>query len=147
MTTKTPEGPGMVENAFPFKTDNPSGVPGTTEIAENVVAAIVGNAAEQVAGVASIGAGNILRTVASVIESTADTKAAGVEAEVGQREAIFDIELVVQYGQSIPEVVKNVREVAALELRDQVGLVAKEVNVSVVEIKFDDKESGTTRVQ
>ena len=36
------------------------------------------------------------------------------------------------YGHRIPSVVQEVREVVAQELFDQIGLVAKEINIGVV---------------
>ena len=145
MTTKTP---GKKREAFPFETENPSGVPGTTEIADDVVAAIAGHTASQVEGVVRLGTGGILRTVAGAVASDAAAKGAGVDVEAGLKEAIFDIELTVQYGHSIPNIVKSVRENVALELRDQVGLVAKEINVKVAAIEFSEEAPTTaTRVE
>ena len=71
--------------------------------------------------------------------STESSKARGVEVEAGRREAIFDIELTVEYGHSIPEIVKAVRESVATQLMMQVGLMAKEVNVKVSAIVFPDR--------
>ena len=42
-------------NAFPFETQNPSGVPGITEIEGDVIAAIVGHVAGRVDGVERLG--------------------------------------------------------------------------------------------
>jgi hypothetical protein len=41
-------------NAFPFETENPSGVPGITEIEGQVIAAIAGHVAERIEGVVNI---------------------------------------------------------------------------------------------
>ena len=40
---------------FPSDTENPSGVPGTTDIYNEVIAAIAGHVAEEVEGVVRIG--------------------------------------------------------------------------------------------
>jgi hypothetical protein len=42
------------EDAFPFATENPSGVPGITEIEGRVIAAIAGHVAEGIEGVVNI---------------------------------------------------------------------------------------------
>ena len=125
--------------AFPFETENPSGVPGTIEIYNEVVAAIAGHVIEEVEGVVRIGTGGILRTLSDMVQAPAGQKGAGVEVEAGQREAIFDIDIVVEYGHSIPTIVKQVRESLAIELKEQVGLVAKEINVSIIDIEFPDR--------
>ena len=128
-----------LNDVFPFETENPSGVPGETEIAEDVVAAIVGHAVEQVEGVVRLGTRGVLRTITGIGRSTEDSKSAGVEVEAGKREAIFDIDITVEYGYSIPEVVSNVRDAAATALRTQVGLFAKEININVAALEFPDR--------
>jgi uncharacterized alkaline shock family protein YloU len=142
--TKKKESPVMAEKkpvveAFPYETENPSGVPGATEISDGVIAAIVGHAAEQVKGVMKLGTGGLLRAVIDTARSTGAAMAAGVEVEAGRREAIFDIDLTIEYGHSIPDIVKDVRESVATELKEQVGLVAKEINVRVAAINFPDR--------
>ena len=121
------------------ETDSPTSLPGSTEISDDVIATIAGYAAEQVEGVVRLGTGGLLRAVANVTRSTEAAKATGVEVEAGQREAIFDIELTIEYGHSIPELVKNVRESVATELKNQVGLAAKEVNITVAALEFPER--------
>ncbi len=127
------------EDAFPFVTENPSGVPGVTEIEGQVIAAIAGHVAERIQGVANIGRSGLVRAVTNILTSEASGKASGVGVEAGKREAILDIDLTVTYGHSIPDVVKEVREAIANEIFDQVGLVAKEINVVVTSIEFPDR--------
>ena len=124
-------------DAFPFNTDNPSGVPGATKIESSVVAAIVGHVVRGVSGVDRLGnTGGILRAVADTVRSTAAARATGVGVEAGQKEAIIDLDVVMVYGHRIPSVVQEIRETVAQELFDQIGLVAKEINVGVVGIEF-----------
>ncbi len=128
-------------NAFPFETENPSGVPGITEIEGQVIAAIAGHVAERIEGVVNIGRGGLVRTVTSILSSEASDKASGVEVEAGKREAILDIDLTVMYGHSTPNIVKEVRETVAKEIFDHVGLVAKEINIVVTSIEFPDRSA------
>ena len=124
-------------DAFPFSTENPSGVPGDTKIEPNVVAAIVGHVVNGVSGVDRLGnPGGILRAVADTVRSPASARAQGVGVEAGQKEAIVDLDVVMVYGHRIPSVVQEIRETVAQELFDQIGLVAKEINVGVVGIEF-----------
>ncbi len=127
--------------AFPFETENPSGVPGVTEIEGQVIAAIAGHVAERIEGVANIGRSGLVRAVTNILTSEASGKASGVDVEAGRREAILDIDLTVTYGHSIPDIVKDVREVIAKEIFAQVGLVAKEINVVVTSIEFPDRSA------
>lgn len=130
------------KGTLPFETGNPSGIPGDTEISEDVIASIVGHAAGEVEGVIRLGTGGVLRAITGIGRSTEAGKAAGVGVEAGRREAIFDIELTVEYGHSIPEIVRNVREAVATEVKEQVGLVAKEVNITVAAIEFPERISS-----
>ena len=124
-------------DAFPFSTENPSGVPGDTKIEPNVVAAIVGHVVGSVSGVDRLGnPGGILRAVADTVRSPAAARATGVGVQAGQKEAIIDLDVVMVYGHRIPSVVQDVRETVAQALFDQIGLVAKEINVVVVGIEF-----------
>ena len=131
---------------FPFATDNPSGVPGITEVQGQVIAAIAAHVADGIEGVSSIGRGGLIRTVSDILSSQAAGKSAGVDVEAGRLEAILDLDLTVVYGFSIPTIVQQVREAVAKEIFDQVGLVAKEINVVVSSIEFPDRPSGA-RVQ
>ena len=125
------------ETAFPFTTENPSGVPGSTNINPDVVAAIAGHVASGTPGVDRLGnTGGILRSVVDAMRSTSASRAAGVDAEVGQKEFIIDLDVVVTYGYRIPTTIQELRENVAQELFDMLGLVAKEVNVAVVGIEF-----------
>ena len=127
--------------AFPFETENPSGVPGVTEIEGRVVAAIVGHVADRVEGVVSVGRGGLVRAVTDILASQASRKGAGVEVEAGKREAILDISLTVLYGYNIPKIVQEVREAVAKEIFEQIGLVAKEINVIVSDVDFPDRSA------
>lgn len=124
-------------DAFPFNTDNPSGVPGDTRIEPSVVAAIVGHAVNRIDGVDRLGnTGGILRAVADTVRSGAAARATGVDVSAGRKEAIIDLDVVVVYGFRIPGIVQEIRESTAKELFEQLGLVAKEVNIGIVGVVF-----------
>ena len=127
------------QDAFPFETENPSGVPGATNIRNDVIEAVVGHVSSTVVGVARVGAEGALPAIARLVQSTATQMGSGVKAEAGRREAILSIDITVEYGHSIPDVVKEVRESVAVQLKEQVGLVAKEINVRVAAINFPDR--------
>ena len=127
------------QDAFPFETENPSGVPGATNIQSDVIEAVVGHVSSTVEGVARVGTEGALPAIARLVQSTATQMGSGVKAEAGRREAILSIDITVEYGHSIPDVVKEVRESVAVQLKEQVGLVAKEINVRVAAINFPDR--------
>jgi len=115
-------------------------VAGETEIEEEVIAAICGVAAGEVDGVSRLGTSSVRRTVAEVFG--AEKRARGVEVEAGKKEAIIDLTLVVIYGFSIPEIVIQVRKNVAKRLMEMVGLIAKEINIQVVDIEFPERMPG-----
>jgi uncharacterized alkaline shock family protein YloU len=123
----------------PLETQNTSGVEGTTEVDDEVIASIAGYAASQVEGVVRLGGGGLIQSVAGRIESESASYARGIQVEAGRREAIFDIELVVEYGHPIPTIVENLRRRVSNEVREQTGLTVKGVNLRIIGIQFERK--------
>jgi len=117
-------------------------IPGNTTIEDDVVASVAGLAAREVEGVAGLGRSLVRRIMTDLLGRPNDKARAGVDVEVGTREAIVDLTLGIIYGYSIPEVVAEVRRLLASRLTEITGLVAKEINVRVVNIEFPRKEEG-----
>ena len=109
---------------------------GETIIRDEVVASIVGLAAKEVEGVTNLGKSSIRRKLTERLAGAPEKSRIGVGVEVGDKEAIVDLELDVIYGFNIPKIVNEVREKVASRLLEITGLVAKEINVSVVSIEF-----------
>lgn len=131
----------------PLETQNTSGVEGTTEINDEVFASIAGYAARQVEGVVRVGGGGIIQSVAGRIESDSTSYSRGVHVEAGRREAIFDIELVVEYGHPIPTIVDALRRRVSKEVSEQTGLTVKGVNLRVTDIQFGREAPERPRVE
>ena len=91
-------------------------------------------------GVEDLGKSSISSSVLKHLSKPEDSAKMGVEVEVGKKEAILDLELGVIYGYYIPDVVEEVRKKVAARLRETTGLVAKEINIRVVSIKFPSKK-------
>jgi uncharacterized alkaline shock family protein YloU len=120
----------------PFERQNTSGVDGITEINDEVIASIAGYAARQVEGVVRVGGSGLIQSVAGRMESDSASYARGVRVEAGRREAIFDIDLTVEYGHPIPTIVDNLRRRVSNEVKEQTGLMVKGVNLRVTSIQF-----------
>ncbi|MFC1923961.1 Asp23/Gls24 family envelope stress response protein [Chloroflexota bacterium] len=116
-------------------------VGGETFIDDEVIAQIAGVAAKEVEGVAGLGKSSIRRTIAEAVGS-AEGRARGVDVEAGKKEAILDLTLNVIYGFSIPNIVIEVRKNVATRLLEMVGLIAKEINVDIVNIEFPERMPG-----
>lgn len=121
---------------------------GKTAISDAVVAKIVGMAAREVPGVYAMGAG-VTRAIGAVRERlpgmSGSTAAQGVAVEVGERQAAIDLDLIAEYGVSIPDLAAGVRRNVIGAIEKMCGLEVTEVNISVDDIHLpgekDDSES------
>ena len=122
---------------------------GQTSIADAVVTKVAGLAAREVPGVHDLGGGTA-RAVGSVTQRVGlgDQRTQGVSVEVGQREAAVDLTLVIEYGESIPQVAEAVREQVIKRVEGITGLSVTEVNVNVNDLYFpgDEQPEEETRV-
>ncbi|WP_017592676.1 Asp23/Gls24 family envelope stress response protein [Nocardiopsis potens] len=119
---------------------------GRTEIADHVVAKISGMAAREVSGVYAMGGGAARafgavrdRLVSSGAGSDGGSAARGVAVEVGERQAAVDIDLVVDYGVSIPDLAAAVRRNVIGSVERMTGLEVTEVNISIDDIHLPDE--------
>jgi uncharacterized alkaline shock family protein YloU len=124
---------------------------GRTTIADGVVEKIAGLAARDVVGVHALGTG-FARTLGAVrdrVPGGGRTATRGVKAEVGEVQTAIDIDIVVEYGVSIAEVARAVRENVIAGVERMTGLEVVEVNIAVGDVKLPDEEDDDpeTRVQ
>ncbi|MFD9791704.1 Asp23/Gls24 family envelope stress response protein [Streptomyces sp. NPDC059070] len=119
------------------------GTRGRTTIADGVVEKIAGLAAREVVGVHAMGSG-LSRTFGAVRDRVPGaSKAAvarGVKAEVGEVQTALDLEIVVDYGVSISDVARAVRENVIAAVERMTGLEVVEVNIAVSDVKLPDEE-------
>jgi uncharacterized alkaline shock family protein YloU len=119
---------------------------GSTTIADAVVTKIVSIAAREVRGVHDLG-GGAARTIGGVTRSVGiggglDERMQGVAVEVGEREAAVDLTVVVEYGESIPQIAKTLRENIIRRVEGMTGLTVTEVNVAVNDLYFPGDETA-----
>ncbi|MFE7649732.1 Asp23/Gls24 family envelope stress response protein [Streptomyces phaeoluteigriseus] len=124
---------------------------GRTTIADGVVEKIAGLAARDVVGVHAMGSG-VSRTFGAVRDRVpGGTKSVtrGVKAEVGEVQTALDLEIVVDYGVSITEVSRDVRENVIAAVERMTGLEVVEVNIAVSDVKLpeDEDEEPESRLQ
>lgn len=119
------------------------GTRGRTTIADGVVEKITGMAARDVVGVYAMGSG-MSRTLGAVRDrvpgGARSGVARGVKAEVGEKQTALDLEIVVEYGVSISEVARDVRENVVSAVERMTGLEVVEVNIAVSDVKLPDEE-------
>ncbi|MFD7297478.1 Asp23/Gls24 family envelope stress response protein [Streptomyces sp. NPDC059897] len=115
---------------------------GRTTIADGVVEKIAGLAARDVEGVHAMGSG-ISRTFGAVrdrVPGGAKSVSRGVKAEVGEVQTALDLEIVVEYGVSIADTARAVRENVIVAVERMTGLEVVEVNIAVSDVKLPDEE-------
>jgi uncharacterized alkaline shock family protein YloU len=115
---------------------------GRTTIADGVVEKIAGLAARDVDGVHAMGSG-ISRTFGAVrdrVPGGTKSVSRGVKAEVGEVQTALDLEIVVEYGVSIADTARAVRENVIVAVERMTGLEVVEVNIAVSDVKLPDEE-------
>jgi len=98
---------------------------GTLRIEPDVVGAIAGLAATEVPGVAGMSG----VTLVEMLRKSNLSK--GVRVTIGEREAIVDLYIVLEYGVKIPEVAQRVQENVRSAIETMTALQVVEVNVHV----------------
>ncbi|MET9496883.1 Asp23/Gls24 family envelope stress response protein [Streptomyces sp. NPDC006552] len=115
---------------------------GRTTIADGVVEKIAGLAARDVDGVHAMGSG-LSRTFGAVrdrVPGGTKSVSRGVKAEVGEVQTALDLEIVVEYGVSIADTARAVRENVVVAVERMTGLEVVEVNIAVSDVKLPDEE-------
>ncbi len=116
---------------------------GQTTIADSVVTKVAGLAANEVPGVYELG-GSGARAMGAVTQRVGigDSSTQGVSVEVGEREAAVDLTLVVEYGESIPQISEEVRQQVIKRVEGITGLSVVEVNISVDDLHFPGEDDS-----
>jgi uncharacterized alkaline shock family protein YloU len=122
-----------------------AGTRGRTTIADGVVEKIAGLAARDVVGVHAMGSGSsrafgAMRDRVPGGGGGAKAVSRGVKAEVGEVQTALDLEIVVDYGVSILDVARDVRENVVAAVERMTGLQVVEVNIAVSDVKLPDEE-------
>lgn len=115
---------------------------GKTTIADGVVEKIAGMAAREVPGVHAMG-GGFARTFGAVrdrVPGGGRSVTRGVKAEVGEVQTALDLEIVVDYGVSIGDVTRGVREDVISAVERMTSLEVVEVNIVVSDVKLPDEQ-------
>ncbi|MGI8593827.1 MAG: Asp23/Gls24 family envelope stress response protein [Solirubrobacteraceae bacterium] len=116
---------------------------GKTSIAESVVTKVAGIAAREVPGVYNLG-GGAARAFGAMTQRVGigDERTQGVAVEVGEREAAVDLTVVIEYGESIPQVSDLLRDNITKRIEGITGLKVTEVNITVADLHFpgDDQQ-------
>ena len=125
---------------------------GRTSISDVVVAKIVAIATREVDGVYAMGTGaaRMIGAVRQRVPGARASETQGVAVEVGERQAAADLDLVVEYGVSIPDLAAAVRGNVIGAVERICGLEVTEVNIGIDDIHLpgdEDTDTSASRVQ
>ncbi len=108
---------------------------GSINISEDVVAAIAVSAALEVEGV-----GEVVQNSGSYLSKKNAVK--GVKLTIGDGSVIVDLQIMVKYGQPIPQVAQNVQDAVANAVESMTELKVCQVNVRISGVLFQDNAAS-----
>jgi len=107
---------------------------GSIQIAPEVVAIIAGKATMEIDGVYGMSGSGI----SELLGRKNLTK--GVNVEVGEKQTAVDVSVIIEYGQSIPELSRKIQTNVKQAIESMTGLEVVEVNVHINDVHFHDLE-------
>lgn len=112
---------------------------GTIKISEDVVKIIAGLAAMEVSGISAM-SGGLVGGIAERLGQKNLSK--GVKADVGEKEAVIELHVIVEYGCQIHHVAQEIQTKVKNTVENMTGLTVTGVNVNVLGVSFptDNKE-------
>ena len=108
---------------------------GSINISEDVVAAIAVSAALEVEG-----GGEVVQNSGSYLSKKNAVK--GVKLTIGDGSVIVDLQIMVKYGQPIPQVAQNVQDAVANAVESMTELKVCQVNVRISGVLFQDNAAS-----
>lgn len=119
---------------------------GKITYSDKVIEKIIGKSLETVSGLFSVSGGFLTDFKNKLVNS--DDVAEGVNVEVGTKQVATDLNIIVEYGRDIPEIVDNIKSIISQEVARITHLEVVEVNIHVVDVKTRgefEKESVTVQ--
>lgn len=125
-----------MENTAEHKDDvkkSKADVPGDVTYDDKVIQKIIGNAVAKIDGLLTVD-GGFFSNVAEKLVNT-DNVTTGIDTEVGKKQVAVDMDIVVEYGRDIPEIVDHIKQVIQEEVKKMTHLEVVEVNIHVADVK------------
>lgn len=116
-----------------------------TVIAPSVVATVAGVAARGVSGVHDLRAPSGGGVLSRIRPSAGDDPADGVQVELGQVQAAFDLTMVAEHGVRVAQLAGDVRERVIDAVEHLTGFEVTEVNIAVVDVYLDEQDEQDDR--
>ena len=120
---------------------------GSLTFDEKVIKKIVGYSTSEIPGVLAM-SGSLMSGIADALKFTEDA-VKGISADVDDKTATVDLNVICEYGYSIPKIYKIIIDNAASAVAEMTGLRVVELNVHVSDIltkeDFDKKRKNVTQ--
>ncbi len=127
-----------------MQTENTINEHGSVKIADEVVAVIAELAAKEVKGIIGM-SGGIADSITEILGKKSLSK--GIKVEVGDKETIIDLYVIVEYGVRIPDIAWQVQENVKKAVETMTGLNVVGVNIHIQGVNIEKEikeEEGKT---
>ena len=111
---------------------------GQVQIADEVIAVIAGLAATEVEGVSKM-SGNITNEIVSKLGMKNLSK--GVKVTIDGEQVSIVLNLILNYGVSIPKTSQEVQEKVKAAIENMTGLSVTDVNIRIAGIQMEDEQN------
>lgn len=101
-------------------------------IEDKVVAKIARIAVDNIDGILEM-KGNIADSIGSFFSSN-EQSTAGVDVEVGEREAKINLDVIIEYGKNARQIFNDIQKAVSTNIKEMTGLEVVTVNVDVVDV-------------
>lgn len=102
-------------------------------IEDKVVAKIARIAVDNIDGILEM-KGNIADSIGSFFSSNNEASTAGVDVEVGEREAKVNLDVIIEYGKNARQIFNDIQKAVSTNIKEMTGLEVVTVNVDVVDV-------------
>lgn len=127
----------MAEKRTTYKVHNAGSI-GEVHVADEVIAAVIGLAATETDGVASL-AGNITHERVSKVGMKNLSK--GVKVTIKDNVVNTDLNLNVEFGKNILETSKRVQEKVKSAVENMTGLSVEDVNIHIASVDMENEKA------
>ena len=112
---------------------------GIVKISDEVVSVIAGIAADEIQGIVEIAHG-VSSNISQILKGKKASSGKAVKVTLEEDKAIIELNVAVEYGMRIPEVVASVQENVKRTVEAMTGLKVDKVNVNVQNIYVPKQE-------
>ncbi|MHB1314387.1 MAG: Asp23/Gls24 family envelope stress response protein [Christensenellales bacterium] len=115
--------------------ENKTSDQGTVTLADNVVSTIAGAAASGIPGVAEL-KGSLKQAVSELLLGR-KSLLRGIQVEPVGGEVAVDLQIITEYGVSIPEISRGLQENVKKDIETMTGLKVRSVNVHILGVRIN----------